>query len=128
MRAIPYVYQGRKYLLITMRCGGDKIWYQCKSEAKFMDYFTKSQTFSAQQSFTYAGNKLYLHKKRKLLPCIEKLISTGSHCLATFCWSINCITWMSLNRKKHISDMSRSLSVICIWDLLTRFHLRKVQC
>ena len=25
---------------------------------------------------------------------------TGSHCLATFCWSINCITWMSLDYKK----------------------------
>ena len=32
-----------------------------------MDYFTKSETFSAQGSFTYAGNTLYLHKKRKLL-------------------------------------------------------------
>ena len=28
-----------------------------------MDYFFKSQTFSAQWVFTYAGNKLYLHKK-----------------------------------------------------------------
>ena len=28
-----------------------------------MDYFTKSQTFSAQWPFTYAGNKLSLHKK-----------------------------------------------------------------
>ena len=25
---------------------------------------------------------------------------TGSHCLATFCWSINCITWMSFHYKK----------------------------
>ena len=32
-----------------------------------MDYFTKSLTFTASWSFTYAGNKLYLHKKRKLL-------------------------------------------------------------
>ena len=28
-----------------------------------MDYFFKTQTFSAQWAFTYAGNKLYLHKK-----------------------------------------------------------------
>ena len=46
-----------------MRCGGDKIWYHYKSETKFMDYFTKSQTFSAQWPFIYADNKLYLHKK-----------------------------------------------------------------
>ena len=39
-----------------------------------MDYFTKSQTFSAQQPFTYAGNKLYLRKKRKLL-----LITNNNH-------------------------------------------------
>ena len=32
-----------------------------------MDYFTKSQTFSAQWPFTYACNKLGLQKKRKLL-------------------------------------------------------------
>ena len=32
-----------------------------------MDYFTKSETFSDQWPFTYAGNKLYLHKKRKQL-------------------------------------------------------------
>ena len=32
-----------------------------------MDYFTKSQIFSVQSPFAYAGNKLYLHKKRKLL-------------------------------------------------------------
>ena len=51
---------------MTMRYGGDKIWYHCKSETKFMNYFTNGQTFSAQWSFTYAGNKLYLHKK--LLP------------------------------------------------------------
>ena len=38
-----------------------------KSETKFMDYFTKSVTFSAQCPFTYDGNKLYLHKKRKSL-------------------------------------------------------------
>ena len=30
-----------------------------------MDYFPKSQTFSVLWPFTYAGNKLYLHKKRK---------------------------------------------------------------
>ena len=32
-----------------------------------MDYFTKSETFSAQQPFTYAGNKLCLHRKREHL-------------------------------------------------------------
>ena len=32
-----------------------------------MDYFTKSETFIAQWPFTYAGNKLYLQKKRKSL-------------------------------------------------------------
>ena len=32
-----------------------------------MDYFTKSETFSVQWPFTHAGNKLYLHKKRKSL-------------------------------------------------------------
>ena len=50
-----------------MRWEGDKIWYHCKSETKFMDYFIKSQTFSAQWPFTYAGNDLYFHKTRKLL-------------------------------------------------------------
>ena len=28
-----------------------------------MDYFTKSETLSVQWPLTYAGNKLYLHKK-----------------------------------------------------------------
>ena len=32
---------------------------------------------------------------------IEKSISTGSHFLATFCWSINCMSLMSLNYKTH---------------------------
>ena len=50
-----------------MHCRGDKIWYHYKSDTKFMDYFTKSETFSAQWLFTYAGNKLYMHKKRKSL-------------------------------------------------------------
>ena len=50
-----------------MRCGGDKIWYHCTSETKFMDYYTKSETFSAQWPFTYPGSKLYSHKKRKSL-------------------------------------------------------------
>ena len=48
-----------------MRHGGNKIWYHCKLETNFMDYFTKSHTFSVPWPFTYAGNKLYLHKKRK---------------------------------------------------------------
>ena len=46
---------------------GDKIWCHCKSETRFMDYFTKSETFSAQLPFTYTGNKLYLHKIRNSL-------------------------------------------------------------
>ena len=50
-----------------MRCGGDRIWPHCKSETKFMDYFTKSETFNFQWTFTYAGNKLYLQRKRKSL-------------------------------------------------------------
>ena len=50
-----------------MLCGGVKIRYHYKSETKFTDYFTKSQTFSAQWPFTYACNKLGLQKKRKLL-------------------------------------------------------------
>ena len=50
-----------------MGFGGEKIWYQCKSDTKFMDYFSKSETFSVQWSFIYAGNKLYLHKKINLL-------------------------------------------------------------
>ena len=41
-----------------MRCGRKKTWYHCKSEIKFTGYFTKSQTFSAHWSFTYASNKL----------------------------------------------------------------------
>ena len=52
-----------KYQLLTMCCGGYKISYRCKSEAKFMDCFTKSQPLSAQWPFAYAGNKLHLHKK-----------------------------------------------------------------
>ena len=32
-----------------------------------MDYFTESLTFTASWPFTYAGNKLYLHKKKLLL-------------------------------------------------------------
>ena len=32
-----------------------------------MNYFTKSETFSDQQFFSYAGNKIYLHKKGKSL-------------------------------------------------------------
>ena len=30
-----------------------------------MDYFTKSETFSAHWPFIYADNKLYFHKKKK---------------------------------------------------------------
>ena len=30
-----------------------------------MDYFTKNGLFSVQWLFTYAGNKLFLHKNRK---------------------------------------------------------------
>ena len=32
-----------------------------------MDCFNKSETFSAELPFTYAGNKLYLYKKIKSL-------------------------------------------------------------
>ena len=32
-----------------------------------MDYFTKNETLSPQEPFTYAGNKLYLHEKIKSL-------------------------------------------------------------
>ena len=32
-----------------------------------MDYFIKSQTFSAQWPFTYAGKNLYFRKTTKLL-------------------------------------------------------------
>ena len=32
-------------------------------DTQFMDYFTKSEAFSAQWPVIYAGNKLYLHKK-----------------------------------------------------------------
>ena len=28
-----------------------------------MDYFTKSERFSGKWSLTYAGNKIFLHKK-----------------------------------------------------------------
>ena len=41
-----------------------------------MDYFTKSETSSAQWPVTYAGNKLYLHKNRKSL-----LITNINHSL-----------------------------------------------
>ena len=45
--------------------------------------------------------------------CIEKVISTTSHCLATFCWSTNCIIWMSLNYKRtyfrHVQKCERYL-------------------
>ena len=37
------------------------------NQTKFMDSFTKSETLNTQWPFTYAGNKLYLHKKRKSL-------------------------------------------------------------
>ena len=39
----------------------------CKPERKFEDYFIRSKTFIAKYPFIYAGNKLYLHKKTKLL-------------------------------------------------------------
>ena len=32
-----------------------------------MDYFTKNETFIAQEFFTYAGNELFLHKKKKII-------------------------------------------------------------
>ena len=54
VRATLYIYYEIKYQLITMRHGGDKIWYHCKSESKL------------HLSFTYAGNKLCLHKKKKI--------------------------------------------------------------
>ena len=50
-----------------MHWGWDEIWYHYKSETKFVDYFIKRETFSAQESFTYAGNKIYLYKLRKSL-------------------------------------------------------------
>ena len=37
------------------------------AETKFMDYFTKIETFSEQWPFVYSGNKLYSHKKRKII-------------------------------------------------------------
>ena len=61
-----------------MCCGRDKIWYHCKSETKFIDDFTKSKTFSAQRPFTYAGNKLYLHKKRKSILIINIYHNLGT--------------------------------------------------
>ena len=72
-----------------MRCGGDKIWYHCKSETKFMNYFTESQIFSAQWPFTYAGNKIYLHKKRKLF-----LITNINHNLG------KCVAEMTVSEPK----------------------------
>ena len=57
----------KRYQIITMHCGGDKIWHHCKSETKFMDYFTNTETFSVQWFFVYAGNKLYLHKKKRII-------------------------------------------------------------
>ena len=50
-----------------MCCRGGKIWYHCQTETKFIEYFTTQQTFSDQWPFTYAGNKLYSHKKKYLL-------------------------------------------------------------
>ena len=47
-----------------MCCRGGKIWYHCQTETKFIEYFTTQQTFSDQWPFTYAGNKLYSHKKK----------------------------------------------------------------
>ena len=38
---------------------------------------------------------------------IEKSISTGSHFLATFCWSINCMSLMSLNYKTHFRHFQK---------------------
>ena len=38
-----------------------------KIRDKFVDYFPKSRIFSVRWPFTYAGNKLYLLIKRKLL-------------------------------------------------------------
>ena len=32
-----------------------------------MDYFTNTETFSVQWFFIYAGNKLYLHKKKRII-------------------------------------------------------------
>ena len=45
-----------------------------------MDYFTKSETFNFQWTFTYAGNKLYLQRKRKSL-----LITNINHNLGGSC-------------------------------------------
>ena len=51
------------------------------------------------------------------LSCIEKIISTGSQCLATFCLSLNCVTWMSLNykkKKKQISHVWKFKRYLCL--------------
>ena len=50
-----------------MHCPGNKICYHCKSVTKLIDYFIKSETFSVQWPFIYAGNKLYLQKNKSLL-------------------------------------------------------------
>ena len=50
-----------------MRCRGDKIWYQCKSETKFMDYFTNSEIFSAQYLSLMLVTKSTCTQKRKPL-------------------------------------------------------------
>ena len=57
-----------------------------------------------------------------VLSYVEKLISTARHFLATFCWLISFMSWISyyficLNYQ-HISSMSRRLSIVYVWGLL----------
>ena len=52
-----------------------------------------------------------------VLPLIEKLISTVSHFLATFCW----LKWVKcriISIMQNISDMYRRLSTVYVWSLL----------
>ena len=58
--SFPIIHTRMSNLIFSLR---EKISTNNHIETKFMDYFFKSQTFSAQWVFTYAGNKLCLHKK-----------------------------------------------------------------
>ena len=42
-----------------MGFGGKKIWYHCKSDTIFIDYFTKSETFIVQWPFTCIKKENY---------------------------------------------------------------------
>ena len=78
-----------------------------------MDYFIKSQTFSAQWPFIYAGKNLYFRKTRKLL-----LITNINHNLG------KCVLEGTVSEPKCLFNSDR-IKYCNIYKLLKKFQMNR---